>query len=123
MSANKFAIKTATCEASDIYKEIYKLETEWLSGLLQRAGIPGLVITKALGDESFSNEAWRNFLFDTKGITISKDLGDKSVEVFQINFDTGKKVKIGQWKKPEIVRLTADGRLKCELHLKYWQIL
>lgn len=124
MSASKsFSVKVVACESHQIHSKISELETEWTVALLRRIGIPKVMINKALNDERFGSQAWRDYLFDSKGIQITRHIKEKQTEVFKINLETGKKTKVGQWSHPEIVRVKKERGVSCELHLKYWQIL
>lgn len=117
-----FDVKSVECDSSKIHDKIYELETEWLTALLLRAGVSKIMINKALHDDNYSSSAWRDYLFDERGITIVKDLKEKMVSVFQISFETSEKVKIGEWTRPSIVRVKG-GKPNCKLELKYWQII
>ena len=117
-----FSIKTAECDSGEIHKKAYELETEWLIALLLRAGVSKILIKKALTDESYGAASWRDYLFDKFGITVTKDLSIKGVSVYKISFETGDKVKIGEWTCPDVVRKKEDS-MTCKLELKYWQII
>lgn len=124
MSASKqFSVKRAVCEAPEVYSKTKELESEWIVALLRRLGIPKLMINKALTDTKFGAQAWRNYLFDSKGLQITHHAALQRTEIFKVDLETGKKTKIGQWSKPEIIRVKRGGKVECELHLKYWQIL
>ena len=118
----QFDVKIADSICTDINKKAHELETEWLSALLLRMGVSKIMIDKALNDDQFSSGAWRDYLFDFKGITIVKHLQSKDLNVYQISFETSKKIQIGGWEYPNIIRKKGKGS-KCQLVLKYWQIL
>jgi len=117
-----FNIKNIKCSPDIIYEKIQELETEWLTSLLIRATVPKMILKKVLDDSKYSSERWREYLFDEKGITITKDMANKKVSVFQLSFETEKQIKIGEWSFPSIIRMKEDKNL-CELELKYWQII
>lgn len=123
MSAgNKFAVKKVVCDSDEIQGKTMELETQWLVSLLRRTGIPKIMIDKAL-DPDYPIQSWRDFLLGSRGLIVQKQLQTGTVEVHKLDTDTGEKVKVGQWKAPIVSRINVGGKTKCELQLKYWQIV
>lgn len=120
---NELAAKAATCSTDSLISKISELESAWILSVLRKARIPQFMLDKLLNPENYDARAWRNYLFDNYGITITKNLGDGSVDMFQINLESGRKAKIGRWDKPEISQLRKDGGIKYQLKLKFWQII
>lgn len=118
-----FSKKTENCEPQEVVTKASELELQWLRALLMRVGVSTIIIEKALSDKNYSAEAWRDYLFDEKGITIILDAASHTVSVFQINFENGNKTKIAEWLKPTVTRIKGEGKQFCRLDLKYWQIV
>lgn len=117
-----FDVKTAECDSNELLTKIKELETEWLTALLIRSGVSKIIIDKAINDENYSANNWRDYLFEEKNITIIRDMSAKSVSVFQISRETGEKIKIAGWENPSVIR-KKGGKFRCVLELKYWQII
>lgn len=118
----KFDHKVILCNYSDHPKEIEEAEEEWIYSLLLRFKVDPKVIKKHRKDDDFKSE-WRNFLFDTYGIRISKNIVSGEVLITRIDFRTFKTVKLGVWKKPEVVRVRNKKENHCEVRLNYWNII
>lgn len=121
--SNELAAKVAICSTDNLTSKIEELETEWVLSLLRSARVPQFMLDKFLNPDSYDARAWRNYLFDNYGITITKNLNDNSVDIFQVNLESGRKAKIGRWDKPEVSQLRKDGGIRYQLKLKFWQII
>lgn len=119
----QFDTKVEFCDSNELIKRTASLELSWLQALLMRVGVPAVLIDKALNDPDYGLETWRDYLFDEKGIIITSNLSDRSVDVFQVNFSSGEKVKIASWSKPIITRIRKEEAFICRIELQYWQIV
>ncbi len=122
MSAAELKAKRALCSISDTSTKIEELESEWLSSLLLRLKISKEMLDKRAKD-GVSNTAWRDHLLRNFGVSINKDLSTKTVSVWKYNEKDESTVKVGEWSKPEVVRILKEGKTVCELVLKFWQLL
>lgn len=118
-----FNTKVEFCDSSELIKKTASLELSWLQALLLRVGVPTVLIDKALHDPNYGLETWRDYLFDEKGLIITSNLSDRSVDVFQVNFSSGEKVKIASWNKPIVSRIRKEAKIICRVELQYWQIV
>lgn len=120
----KFAIKKISCsDYAEVLPKIGEAELNWLQSLLCKIKVPQIMIDKALNDAEYSKTAWRHYLFDTHGIIIVKNLASQRVVVTKINSNTGEKLVLGEWLKPEIVRIQGIDKIDYEINLKCWQIV
>jgi hypothetical protein len=104
----------------DISPTIDRLELEWINETLVRSGIPPIMLIQA---PNMSKSAWRDYLFDTHGMYIIKDLASGKVVITKINLESGEKIIIGEWSKPEIIKNISGKTPVYDLVLKCWQIV
>lgn len=120
----KFAIKKISCDNyASIFPKIEEAELDWLKSLLIRIKVPQIMIDKALMAEDYSKSAWRDYLFENYGIIIIKHLVKQKVTITKINTQTSEKMVLGEWLKPEIVKIKGLEKTSFEVNLKYWQIV
>lgn len=121
--SEKFSLKKLHCATlAEAQQKIKEAEVNWLVSLLSRVGIPKIMTDKVLSDNSYGKGAWRDYLFDTHGIYIIKDITKQKVVVTKVHIDTGDKLVIGEWLKPEIVKIQGDS-VSYDVNLKYWQLV
>lgn len=120
----KFAIKKMSCASYiEIPPKIVEAEIQWLTSLLSRINVPQIMIDKVLSDDNYSKGSWRDYLFDTHGLLIIKNISQSKVVVTKINIDNGEKRVLGEWLKPEIVKVQGESKVSYDINLKYWQIV
>lgn len=122
--SSKFAVKKISCASyTDVLPRIQEAELNWLTSLLSRANVPKIMIDKALTDEDYGKVAWREYLFDTHGLIIIKNISSHKVVITKVNTETSEKTVLGEWLKPEIVKVQGEGKVSYDINLKYWQII
>lgn len=122
--STKFSVKKLSCSSyAEVPVKTSEAELSWLSSLLLRARVPQIMIDKALADNSYDKASWRDFLFDTYGIIIIKNVSKHKVVITKVDTDSGDKVILGEWLKPEVVRIKGQDAISYEINLKYWQII
>lgn len=120
----KFAIKKISCASySEISPKVVEAEIGWLTSILSSVSVPNIMIEKALSDYSYSKGAWRDYLFDTYGLIIVKNISKNKVVVTKVNSEDGGKLVLGEWLKPEVVKVQGDKTVSYDINLKYWQIV
>lgn len=112
-------IETVT-KYEDISPSITRLELEWINGTLVASGIPSIMLDQA---SKMSKSAWRDYLFNTHGMYIIKDLGSDRVTITKINLESGEKIIVGEWSRPEIVKNIAGKTPTYDIVMKCWQIV
>lgn len=119
----KFDIQTIRCSTEDIIETKATTEANWIIALLRRFKVDPKMIDETISNEHQSKQVWRNFLFEKYGIRIEKNLTTETVVIRRLNLRTFEDTVLGEWKKPEIVRIVKEQERYCELHLKYWNIV
>lgn len=122
--SQKFAIKKISCASYvEVPSKVAEAEQGWLTSLLARAKVPKIMIEKALSDDDYSKGAWRDYLFDTHGLIIIKNISKSKVVVTKVSTEDGSKTVLGEWLKPEIVKVQGESKVSYDINLKYWQII
>lgn len=124
MMSQKFAVKKISCNSyADVPSKVAEAELSWLTSLLSRVNVPRIMTEKALSDDRYGKGAWRDYLFDTHGLLIVKNISKDKVVVTKVNTENGEKTVLGEWLKPEIVKVQGEDKVSYEINLKYWQIV
>lgn len=116
----KFKEKIVECDPDLIGKSIDEILEKWITSLLLRQRVDPDKINKIQKDANYSKRAWRTHLFYEHGIEIIKHNDKITITKY---FSDKPSIVLGEWRNPEIVRKKIGSKLKCELHLKYWQIV
>lgn len=120
----KFAVKKINCNSySDVSSKIIEAEILWITSVLSRANVPLIMITKALSDATYSKGAWRDYLFDTHQLLVVKSISKNKVVITKVDTNNGSKLVLGEWLKPEVVKVQGEDKVSYDINLKYWQIV
>jgi len=119
----KFDYKIIQCNPEDLLSQQRQIELDWVYALLLRFKVDPTVIKEFKQNEHFSKRKWRDFLFDTYGIRIEKNLDTGEISIKRLNFSTYEDVELGRWNTPKIVRVRNKNESYCEIHLDYWHIV
>lgn len=125
MSAKEFNVKKLLCDTSDVNKRTREMEGQWLKAMLLRLGVSKIMLKKKLRNE-IGNQQWRHYLWDNFFLDVHNDMATGQVKVIKYldEDQDGRKEVIGEWSKPEVIRMNKKGqRPYCELRLKYWQLV
>jgi len=119
-----FTTKVVSCDDyASIESQIESLECDWISALLSRFNVDPAILERAKSDHSYPKYEWRDYLLANFGIQIEKNLGNKKTVVTRTNFRKGDTIVVGEWSRPDIVRV-GDGRgIRYEIHLKYFNLI
>lgn len=122
MSSDNFSAKRIACDTNKVHAMIEAAEEQWLDSLLYRISVPKIIVRKKKAGD-MSNADWRDYLFNTFGLNIFKNLDTKTVKVFKYNVQREENTQVAEWLLPEVVYMKVGNSKKCELRLRYWQIL
>lgn len=121
-SSNEFNVRRALCDTHRVPKTVEEIERKWLESLLLRSQVPQIMLDKKASNQ-LGNSQWRDYLFDYFKLNIYKHLGTQGVKVYKWKETTEENVLVGEWSKPEVVRIKQGRKTHCELRLRYWHIV
>lgn len=122
MTEKEFVLRRPSCEINQVWATIDQLEEQWLTALLLRMSIPKAILDKRRNNE-MSNFDWRTYLLKTSGISISKHLGTRGVQVYKWDFAKEENLLVGEWESPEIIHKKEGNQTRAELRLRKWEIV
>ena len=119
---NEFNIRRVLCDTHQVLQTVEDVEGQWLEAILLRSDVPKLMLKNKYANR-MGNSQWRDYLFEYFQLNIYKNLGSKRVRVYKWQDGTQENTLIGEWSKPEVVRIKQGRNTHCELRLRYWHIV
>ena len=115
-------VKTIDVWPENIPSTSRRLEAEWVRATLISVGISEQVIDKVERDPDLPKSFWRNYLIDNFRLEVLNDRAHQQVTILKSVGDPKKeqvrKIVVGLWKDPQIVRSTEIGK-PCKMILQH----